>query len=154
LSRLWSSTMVCSKLARSCINSSIRLVDSSSFTAVFWFISCALSGVRHRRLQHIVISNLDRSYQSKRVDRLDHLAQAAQIVSWEMHLLACINVLSFWVWQHGCFVRSIRTFQSWRLWVPCEGQVFNRATIAAEGSGIIYLQRRLVRQRRPRLAHC
>jgi hypothetical protein len=75
--------MVCSKLARSCISSSIRLVDSSSFIEVFWFMSYMFPGVRDRRLKHTVTSGFDKFYQSKRVDRLDHLAQAAQIVPWE-----------------------------------------------------------------------
>jgi hypothetical protein len=103
--------MVCSKPARSCVSSSIRLVDSSSFTEVFWFMSCVFPGVRDTRLKHTDTSSLDKFYQSKRVDRLDHLAQAAHIVPWEVHLLECISILFPRGWQPGCFARSTRTLQ-------------------------------------------
>jgi hypothetical protein len=66
--------------------------------------------------------------------------QVAQVVPWEVHLLECIIVLSSRGWQHGCFARSTRTLQGSWLWGLCKGQVFNIATITAEGSGIIYLQ--------------
>jgi hypothetical protein len=81
-------------------------------------------GVRDSRLKHTVTSGLDKFYQSKRVDRLDHLAQVAQIVPWEVHLLECISVLSPRGWQHGHFAGSTCTLQSWRLWALCEGLGF------------------------------
>jgi hypothetical protein len=68
-------------------------------------------GVRDKRLQHTVTSGLDKIYQSKRVDRLDHLAQVAQIVPWEVHLLEYISVLPSRGWQPGCLARSTRTLQ-------------------------------------------
>jgi hypothetical protein len=59
--------MVYSKPARSCISSSIRLVDSSSFIAcssAFWLISCTFPNVRDKQLEHAAISDLAKIYQA------------------------------------------------------------------------------------------
>jgi hypothetical protein len=74
-------------------------------------MSYTFLGVRDKRLKHTVTSGLDKIYQSKRVDRLDHLVQAAQIVPWEVHLLEYISVLPSRGWQLGCLTRSTRTLQ-------------------------------------------
>jgi hypothetical protein len=80
-------------------------------------------GFRDRRLKHTVTRGLDKFYQSKRVDHLDHSAQAAQIVPWEAHLLEYISVLSSRGWQLGCLAGSTRTLQGRRLRGLCKGQV-------------------------------
>jgi hypothetical protein len=80
-------------------------------------------GVRDKRLKHTVTSGLDKIYQSKRVDRLDHLTQAAQIIPWEVHLLEYISVLSPRGRQPGCLARSTCTLHGCWLRGLCKGQV-------------------------------